>query len=96
MGCYSYNDFASRFSFGVADAHRPRLHIHNPLDEDEMKLMYASGQQGNAGTTNGIYTFYYILNRLFRKTVCPGDGHPTNISQLAKHLMLLLHLLPSN
>jgi hypothetical protein len=39
----SYNDFASHFSFGTADAHRPRLHIHNPLDENEMKFMYAPG-----------------------------------------------------
>jgi hypothetical protein len=37
----SYNDFASRFSFGAADAHHPRLHIHNPLEENEMKFMYA-------------------------------------------------------
>jgi hypothetical protein len=35
----SYNDFTSRFSFGTADAHRPRLHIHNPLDKNEMKFM---------------------------------------------------------
>jgi hypothetical protein len=37
----SYDDVASRFSFGAVDAHRPRLHIHNPLDEDEMKFIYA-------------------------------------------------------
>jgi hypothetical protein len=61
-----YDDFASRFFFGAADAHRPRLHNHNPLDEDEVKFMYASGQEGNVGTINGLYTFYSILNRLFR------------------------------
>jgi hypothetical protein len=67
-----YDDFASRFSFGVADSHRPRLHIHNPLDEVEMKFMYALGLEGNAGTTNGLYTFYSVLNMLFRKTVSKG------------------------
>jgi hypothetical protein len=83
----SYDDFASRFSFGAADAHRSRLHIHNPLDEGEMKFMYAPGQEGNARTTNGLYTIYSILNMLFRKTVCPRDGDPTNISQFAKDLL---------
>jgi hypothetical protein len=83
----SYDDFASRFSFGAADAHCSRLHIHNPLDEGEMKFMYAPGQEGNARTTNGLYTIYSVLNMLFRKTVCPRDGDPTNISQFAKDLL---------
>jgi hypothetical protein len=83
----SYDDFASNFSFGIADAHRSRRHIHNPLDEGEMKFTYAPRQEGNAGTTNGLYTFCSILNRLFSKTVCPRDGDPTNISQFAKDLL---------
>jgi hypothetical protein len=83
----SFDDFASRFSFGAADAHRVRLHIHNPLDEEEMKFMYASGLEGNAKTNNELYTFYSILNRLFRKTMCPRDGDPTNISQFVKNLL---------
>jgi hypothetical protein len=83
----SYDDFDSRFSFGVVDAHHARLHMHNLLDEDEMKFMYASGQEGNVGTTNGLYTFYSVLNRLFRKTMCPRDGDPANISQFAKDLL---------
>jgi hypothetical protein len=83
----SYNDFASRFSFGTADAHHPRLHIHNPLDENEMKFMYAPGLEGNAGTINGLYIFYSVLNRLFRKTIYPRDEDPTNISQFIKNLL---------
>jgi hypothetical protein len=83
----SYNDFTSHLSFGSADAHCPRLHIHNPLDENEMKFMYARGLEGNAGTIHGLYTFYSVLNRLFRKTICPRDGDPTNISQFAKNLL---------
>jgi hypothetical protein len=76
----SYDDFAPHFSFGAADAHRSRLHIHNLLDEDEMKFMYAPGLEGNVETTNGLYNFYSVMNMLFRKTVCPRDGDPTNIS----------------
>jgi hypothetical protein len=76
----SYDDFTSRFSFGAADAHRQRLHLQNPLDENEIKFMCAPGPEGNVGTINGLYTFYSILNRLFWKTVCLRDGDPTNIS----------------
>jgi hypothetical protein len=52
-----------------------------------MKFMYALGQEGNARTINGLYTFYSVLNRLFRKTICPRDGDPTNISHYAKNLL---------
>jgi hypothetical protein len=65
------------------------------LDEDEMKFMYAPGQEGNAGTINELYTFYSIPNRRFRKTVCPRDGDPTNISQFAKYLLAnMRHVVP--
>jgi hypothetical protein len=74
-----YEDFTSHF-FWVVDAHCSRIHIHNPLDEDEMKFMYAPGQEGNTGTIHGFYTFYSVLNRHFRKTICPRDGNPINIS----------------
>jgi hypothetical protein len=83
----SFDDFASRFSFGAVDAQQVMLHIHIPLDEEEMKFMYAPGLEGNARTTNGLYTFDSVLNRLFRKIVCPRDGDPTNISQFVKNLL---------
>jgi hypothetical protein len=49
--------------------------------------MYVTGQEGNAGTINGLYIFYSVLNRLFRKIICPRDGDPTNISHYAKNLL---------
>jgi hypothetical protein len=52
-----------------------------------MKFMYTPGQEGNAGTINGLYTFYSVLNRLFRKTICPRDVDPTNISHYTKNLL---------
>jgi hypothetical protein len=82
-----YDDFTSHFSFGATGAHRSRLHVHNPLDEGEMKFRFAPGQEGDVGSTNALYTFYSVLNRLFRKTVCPRDGDPTNISQFTKDLL---------
>jgi hypothetical protein len=83
----SFDEFATQFSYRQADKDRFQTHIHNPLDENEMKFMYALGQEGNAGTINGLYTFSSVLNRLFRKTICPRDGDPTNIFQFAKNFL---------
>jgi hypothetical protein len=74
-----YGDFASRFSFRAADTYRPRIHIHDPLEEEEMKPMYALGQEMNVGSIYDLYTYYSVLNRLFRRTICLRDGDPTNI-----------------
>jgi hypothetical protein len=49
--------------------------------------MYAPGLEENAGTINRLYTFYSVLNMLFRKTIYPRDGDLTNISQFAKNLL---------
>jgi hypothetical protein len=83
----TFDEFATRFSYGQADKDRFRIHIHNSLEENEIKFLYAPGQEGNAGTINGLYTFYSVLNRLFRKTTCPRNGDPTNISHYAKNLL---------
>jgi hypothetical protein len=82
-----FDEFATRFSYRQADKDRFRIHIHNPLGENEIKFMYALGQEGNAGTINVLYTFYSVLNKLFRKTICPRDGDPINISHYAKNLL---------
>jgi hypothetical protein len=83
----TFDEFATRFSYGQVDKDRFRIHIHNPFEENDIKFMYAPGQEGNAGTINGLYTFYSVLNRSFRKTICPRDGDPINISQYAKNLI---------
>jgi hypothetical protein len=69
------------------DKDRFRIHIHNPFGENEIKFMYAPRQEGNAGTINGLYTIYSVLNRLFRKIISPRDGDSTNISHYAKNLL---------
>jgi hypothetical protein len=83
----TFDEFGTQFSYGQADNDRFRIHIHNPLEENEIKFMYAPGQEGNARTINELYTFYLVLNRLFRKTICPRDGDQTNISHYAKNLL---------
>jgi hypothetical protein len=83
----TYDDFSTRFSVRQADKNHSQIHLHNPLDENKMKFMYAPGQEGNIRTINGLYTFYSVLNRLFRKTICPRDEDPTNISHFSKNLL---------
>jgi hypothetical protein len=83
----TFDEFATRFLYGQADKECFRIHIHNPLEENEIKFMYALGQEGNAGTINKLYIFYSVLNMLFRKTICPRDGDLTNISHYAKNLL---------
>jgi hypothetical protein len=54
----TFDEFATRFSCGQADKDHFRIHIHNPLEENEIKFMYAPRQEVNAGIINGLYTFY--------------------------------------
>jgi hypothetical protein len=54
----TYDEFDTWFSFGQADKDRSKICLHNPLDENEMKFMYAPGQEGNVGTINELYTFF--------------------------------------
>jgi hypothetical protein len=83
----TFDEFTTRFLYGQADNDRFRIHIHNPLEENKIKFMYAPGQEDNTGTINGLYTFYAVLNRLFRKTICLKDGDPTNISHYVQNLL---------
>jgi hypothetical protein len=52
-----------------------------------MKFMHALGEEGNVGHINGFDTYYLVLNRLFRKTICPRDGDHTKISFYAKNIL---------
>jgi hypothetical protein len=82
----SYDDFAHRLGFGREDQNCPKIHLSQPLDEQEMKFMYAPGVEGNTRHINRLYTFYSVLNCLCRKIICSRDGDPTNISY-AKNLL---------
>ena len=54
---------------------------------DQVRFMYPKDRVGNAGKVTGLYTYYSILNRLFRKTPTPRNGNPSDISSFAKNLM---------
>ena len=49
--------------------------------------MYPRDRVGSAGKVNVLYTYYSVLNRLFRKTLTPRDGNPSDILAHAKNLM---------
>jgi hypothetical protein len=83
----SYDVFAHRFCFRDEDKNCLRIYYHQPLDVQETKFMYAPGKEGNVGHINGLYTFYSVINMLFRKAIHPRDGDPTNISYYAKNLL---------
>ena len=49
--------------------------------------MYPRDRVGDVGKVTGFYTYYSVLNRLFRKNLTPRDGNPSDISMHAKNLM---------
>jgi hypothetical protein len=38
----------------------------------------------------GLYTYYSILNRLFRKTLTPRDGNTSDITAFQRNLMVAM------
>jgi hypothetical protein len=49
--------------------------------------MYAPGEEGNVRKITGLFTYYFVLNRMFRKTIAHKDGDLSNISSYAKDLL---------
>jgi hypothetical protein len=47
-------------------------------------------QRANVGHVKGLYTYYSFINRLFRATIAPRDGNPSDISRFMKNLMIAL------
>ena len=65
---------------------RPKIHYDLPLTADLVKFMYPRDRVGSAGKVTGLCTYYSVMNRLFRKTLKPRDGNPSD-SAHAKNLM---------
>jgi hypothetical protein len=85
----SYERFAQIHGFGEEDLGRPKLHGGEfPLDS-EMAFMYDS-MYGKVefGTTHGMKPVYRMLNQLFRYTLTPKIGDNTNISNVAKEILV--------
>ena len=76
----SFPDFVSLFRLGNADAELPKLHDVGVLETKEMHFMYPRNMRGNWGKVSGLYTYYGVLNRLFRKTLTPRDGNTSDVT----------------
>jgi hypothetical protein len=85
----SYERFSQILGFGEEDLGRPKLHGGEfPLDS-EMTFMYDS-MYGKVefGTTHGMKPVYRMLNQLFCYTLTPKIGDNTNISNVAKEILV--------
>jgi hypothetical protein len=54
--------------------------------------MYPRDKQANAGFAAGLYSYYSVLNRMFRLTLIARQGNPADISNFAKDF--LVHMRP--
>jgi hypothetical protein len=62
------------------------------MEPSAMKFMYPRDKQANAGYAVGLYSYYSVLNCMFRLTLTPRGGNPVDISNFAKDL--LVHMRP--
>jgi hypothetical protein len=85
----SYGRFAQILGFSEEDLSRPKLHGGEfPLDS-EMAFMYDSVYgKVEFGTTHGMKPVYRMLNQLFRYTLSLKIGDNTNISNVAKEILV--------
>jgi hypothetical protein len=62
------------------------------MEPSAMKFMYPRDKQANVGFAAGLYSYYTVLNRMFRLTLTPRGGIPADISNFDKDL--LVHMRP--
>jgi hypothetical protein len=89
----SYERFAQILGFGEEDLGHPKLHGGEfPLDS-EMAFMYDSMfGKVEFGTTHDMKPVYRMLNQLFCYTLTPKIGDNTNISNVAKEILVRMAL----
>ena len=85
----SFPDFVTLFHPGNADVEPPKLHDVGVLETKEMHFMYPRNISGSWRKVSALYTYYAVLNRLFRKTLTPRDG---NTSYVQRNLMAAMRL----
>ena len=83
----SYTSFYRYLRLDAQDVDRPKIHYDLPLAADQVTFMYPRDRVGSVGKVTRLYTYYSVLNRLFRKTLTLRDGNPSDILAHAKNLM---------
>ena len=74
---------------GNADAELPKLHDVGVLETKEMHFMYPRNMRGSWGRVFSLYTYYAVLNILFRKTLTPRDSNTSDVTLFQRNLMQL-------
>jgi hypothetical protein len=72
-------DFLTLFRLPY-DETRRKLHDEGPLEAKRMAFMYPRNARSGWGHVKELYTYYSVLNQLFRKTLTPGDGNSSDIT----------------
>jgi hypothetical protein len=89
----TFTHFARYLGASPTDLTLPCIHRGNrPMEPSAMKFMYPRNRQANAGYAVELYSYYSVLNRMFRLTLTPRGGNPTDISNYAKNF--LVHMRP--
>ncbi|OEL15655.1 hypothetical protein BAE44_0023326 [Dichanthelium oligosanthes] len=84
----SYTNFAICMCCGVSDLTQFSIHSEEVIDVRQMKFMYPRNERGGWGKVKGMYTYYSVLNRLFRKTIAPRGGNNTDIFLHPRNLLV--------
>lgn len=82
-----YDYFARALNLREEDHIYPKLHDSSVLANSEMSFMYPRNERASWGKVKGLYTYYGILYRLFRKTLTPRDGNTSDITLYQRNLM---------
>jgi hypothetical protein len=67
-----------------------KLHDEGILNSRDMEFMYPRSKRAFAGTVKPLYTYYAVLNRLFRKTLTPRNGNSSQITAFQRNLMVAM------
>jgi hypothetical protein len=72
------------------DGFARKLHDVGLLEAKKMAFIYPRNARDSWGHVKGLYTYYSILNRLFRKKLMPRDGNTSDITAFQRNLMVAM------
>ena len=82
-----YITFSRLLGLGSRDLERDQIHNERKLSNYELKDLYRRPQKAD-GETQGLKSFFYVLNNLLRATLTPKSGDATSIHAFAKNVLL--------
>ena len=82
-----YRTFSRLLGLGSKDLERDQIHNEVKLPNHALKELYRRPNMAD-GETQGLKSFYYVLNNLFRHTLTPKTGDATSIHAFAKNILL--------